>query len=43
MVKLVTVLEKQTCSRCKGTGKLGAKLKCSACSGGGQIEVEILR
>lgn len=42
MVKLVTVLEKQSCKSCSGTGKSGNK-KCNACNGSGKIEVEVLR
>ena len=42
MVKLVTVLEKQSCKSCKGSGKNGSG-KCGTCSGTGKIEVEVLR
>ena len=42
MVKLVTVLEKQTCKSCAGKGKNGSK-KCSACGGSGNVEIEVLR
>lgn len=43
MVKLVTVLEKQACKSCKGSGKSEARKKCVACSGSGQVEVEVMR
>jgi len=43
MVKLVTVLETQVCSKCKGSGKTLASKRCGTCNGTGHVEVEILR
>ncbi|MFO7619301.1 MAG: hypothetical protein R6W91_06575 [Thermoplasmata archaeon] len=42
MVRLVTVLEKQACKLCKGSGRNGSG-KCATCSGTGKVEVEVLR
>jgi len=43
MVKLVKVLETQACRGCNGTGFSIHGLRCSACSGSGEVQVETLR
>ena len=43
MVKLVTVLERQVCIKCSGTGLLADGQVCGNCNGSGTVEVEVMR
>ena len=43
MVKLVTVLERQVCIKCKGSGAMASGQSCSNCKGTGTVEVEVMR
>ena len=42
MAKMVTVIEKRVCDKCKGTGRGKSGSVCRYCKGNGKVNVEVV-